>query len=275
MDDSFSLLGLERNVCEKAVEEGKKVEVRHFVFDDLLDTSESLVCHFTDFEEGFSVYNYVLEKEKFSIFSKSEVKQLGCYLGYKRGTLFTFEDFNFKIQSLDNFTLLVEAIEVSLGTPFSFELCNLCQLPEKIQGELDVRLTLYSNSLKLLSSPSKFDQFADENREVLKLAVKGNEKAKEKIERELGKVETERLLKEFYTKPEQLFDTCILSENQNYTIIGIVTSANVVQFKEVKLVSVDVYAEELEFSVLLRHSGEIPKEGSRVQVHGKMYGVVV
>jgi hypothetical protein len=273
MDDSFSILGLSKEICEEATERGKKLRVKHFVFDDLLDTSENLACYVLDFEENFSVYNYVLEKEKLSFFSRSEFKELGCYLGYKKGTLFTFEDFNFKIQSLDEFTLLVEAIEVSHGVSFLFELCNLCQLPERIQGELDVRLSLYSNSVKVLSSPSKIDQFADENREILKLAVKGNEKAKEKIERELGKTETEKLLKEFYTKPEQLFDTCILSENQNYTIIGIVMSVNPVTLGEAKLLSVDLYAEDMEFSVLL-NSQENLKEGSRIQVHGKMYGVV-
>ena len=45
MDDSFSILGLTaEGFCEEAKERGKELEVKHFVFEDLLDTQERLVC---------------------------------------------------------------------------------------------------------------------------------------------------------------------------------------------------------------------------------------
>ncbi|SMO47911.1 hypothetical protein SAMN06269117_1064 [Balnearium lithotrophicum] len=271
MDDSFSLLGLDRELCERAVDEGEEVTVKHYVFDDLLDTSEKLTCSHLEVDENFSIFNYLLKKEKLSFFSRSEEIPLGCYVGYKNGSLFTFEDFNFKIQSLDEFTLLVEAIEVTTGKAFHFELCNLCQLPEKLSSEMDVALTIYSNRVKRLPPLSHFDQVADENRELLKLAIKGNEKAREKLERSLGEEETVRLLGEFSQKPEELFDTCILSDRENYTVIGIVTSVSEIGFEGKSLYSVDLFSEDLELKLL---TPEYPlSEGERFLAVGKMYGV--
>ncbi|RUM87732.1 MAG: hypothetical protein DSZ25_03070 [Thermovibrio sp.] len=274
MDDSFSLLGLKgENLCRRAEEGGRETSIRHYVFDDLLDTSEKLICYQLPLNGKFSVFNYVLKKEKHSLFSKFEERELGCYLGFSGGSLFTFEDFNFKIQSLEEFTLLVEAVEITSGAAFQFELCNLCQLPEKLPTEMDILLTVYSKEVKKLPPLSHFDQVADENRELLKIAVKGNERAVEKLEREIGREETERLLKEFKKKPEELFDTCILSEGQSYTLIGIVTSVQEVEVEGKILNSIYVFSEDMEFA-LLTQKGEV-SEGDRVLTNGKMYGMAV
>jgi hypothetical protein len=275
MDDSFSILDLTaEEPCEEAKEKGKEVEVRHFVFEDLLDTQERLVCSYLSINELFSIYHYVLKKDSRSLFSRREELSLGCYLAYRGGSLFTFEDFNFKIQSLEEFSLLVEAVEVSSGNSFYFELCNLCELPEKTPHEQDVLLTLYATSVKNLPPPVHFDQIADENREILKLAVRGNEKATEKLERELGEKETERLLAEFRSHPEELFDTCILSTQNLYSIIGIVTSVREVTVFGKPLYSVGLLSEEMNLTVLAPISVKVA-DGDRIEVSGKMYGIAV
>jgi hypothetical protein len=274
MDDSFSILKIAEEPCEEAKERGKEVEVRHFVFEDLLDTQEKLLCNYLSVNDLFSVYHYVLRKDSRSLFSRREEFSLGCYLAYRGGSLFTFEDFNFKIQSLEEFSLLVEAVEVSSGNSFYFELCNLCELPEKTPHEQDVLLTLYATSVKNLPPPVHFDQIADENREILKLAVRGNEKATEKLERELGEKETERLLAEFRSHPEELFDTCILSTQNLYSIIGIVTSVREVTVFGKPLYSVGLLSEEMNLTVLAPISVKVA-DGDRIEVSGKMYGIAV
>ena len=273
MEDSFSILGIERDACEEAINEGKEQEIKHFVFEDLLDTHEKLICYRLDLNL-FSVYSYILKKEKLSFFSREEEKELGCYLGYRGGTLYTFEDFNFKINSLDDFTLLTEAVEITSGVSFYFELCNLCQLPEELRGELEVILTLYSQDVRKLPPLTRFDQIADENREILKLAVKGNERAIEKLEREVGEEETKRLLSELKRHPEELFDTCVFPSGNSYFIVGIVTTVKKVEFNERELTSVDIFAEELEFTVLTSRAVDV-SEGERLAVNGKMFGVAV
>jgi hypothetical protein len=274
MEDSFSILGLTRELCEEALEEGLETEVKHFVFEDLLDTREKLVCYSKELENGFSVFSYFLKKEKHSFFSKEEERELGCYLGYREGSLYTFEDFNFKISSLEEFTLLTEAVEVTTGISFFFELCNLCQVQEQMSGEQEVILSLYSNEVKSLPPLSKFDQIADENREVLKLAVKGNEKAIEKLEREIGEVEALRLVEEFKRRPQELFDTCVLSSGNSYSLIGIVTSVKEVELSGNKLSAIDLFAEEFEFTVLSKLTPKI-SEGERLLANGKMFGIAV
>ena len=275
MDDSFSILNLHgERFCEEAKERGKEVEIKHFVFEDLLDTRERLICKYIPLGDFFGVYHYILRKESSSIFSKKEEFSLGCYLSYHGGSLFTFEDFNFKVQSLEEFSLLVEAVEISSGNSFYFELCNLCELPEKTPQEQDVLLTLYAVSIKKLPPPIYFDQIADENREILKLAVKGNEKATEKLERELGEKETQRLLTEFKSRPEELFDTCILSSQNTYSVIGIVTSVREIEICGKKLSSIDVLSEEVNLTVLVPASTPVV-DGDRIEVTGKMYGLAV
>lgn len=273
MDDSFSLLELEKELCQEVRESGSKTVVKHFVFEDLLDTSESLVCYSKDHGQ-FSIYSYVLLKEKSSFFSRREETELGCYLGYKNGTIYTFEDFNFKISSLEEFTLLTEAVEVTTGNSFYFELCNLCKLPEKLSGELDVALSIYTRTIKKLPPLTHFDQLADENRELLKLVLKGNSKAREKLEAEVGESETERLIEEFKSKPEELFDTCILSSGNSYTVIGIVTAVEKVEMEGRELHAIDIFSEELELTVLTPQQVQL-LEGERIQLNGRMFGVAV
>ena len=275
MEDSFSILGLERELCEEAQTEGIETEIRHFVFEDLLDTHEKLLCYSLELSEEFSVYSYLLKKERHSFFSREEEKELGCYLGYRGGSLYTFEDFNFKIQSLEDFTLLTEAVEITTGISFYFELCNLCQLPEQLTGEQEVILTIYSKEVKKLLPLQKFDQVADENREILKLAVKGSEKALEKLEREIGEEETRRLINELKKRPEELFDTCVFSNGNSYFVIGIITAVKEVEIDGRELLSVDLYAEELDFTVLTPKEGLELLEGDRVSVNGKMFGMAV
>ncbi len=271
MDDSFSLLGIERELCQEAKESGTETLVKHFVFEDLLDTSEKLICYSQEIGE-FSIYNYVLFTEKFSLFSKREEKDLGCYIGYKNGSVYTFEDFNFKINSFNEFTLLTEAVEITTGNSFYFELCNLCQLPEKLTGELDVALSIYTQNLKKLPPLTYFDQLADENRELLKLVLKGNNKAREKLETEVGEIETRRLIEEFKSKPEELFDTCLLYLGNNYTVIGIVTSTREITLKEHRLTSIDIFSEEIELTILTPQKINL-MEGERVQLNGRMFGI--
>ena len=98
MDDSFSILGLsEEDFCFLTEERGQEVEITHFVFEDLLDSQEKLLCKKFEVDENFGVYFYLLSKESRSFFSKREDKSLGCYMAYKNGVVYTFEDFNFKI----------------------------------------------------------------------------------------------------------------------------------------------------------------------------------
>ncbi len=274
MDDSFSLMKAEAELCKEFDEEGDSLEVKHFVFEDLLDTSEKFICRKNRLGGGFCLYHYFLIKESRSLFSKKEEKPLGCYLCYEEGTVLTFEDFNFKIKSFDEFTLLVEAIEVSSGASYFFELCNLCELPEKIKTEQDVALTLFSQSLKKLPPPSRFDQIADENREVLKLAEKGNEKAMEKLERELGKEETARLLREVKEHPEELFDTFISSMDNAYKIIGVVTDVKKIELEGREFLKLGILAEDLDFTVLVSSKEEVT-DGDRIEVIGKLRGVAV
>jgi hypothetical protein len=272
MDEGFSLLGLNQELCEETLDEGETQEVKHFVFEDLLDSQEKLKCKRLKVNDLFSTFVYLLEKRKDSFFSREEVKTLGCYLGYAGGTLYTFEDFNFKINSLEEFTLLTEAVEVTTGTTFHFELCNLCQLPTQLSGELELLLSIYSNSVRQIPPLTHFDQIADENREVLKMAVKGNSKAYEKLERELGEEEAERLVREFKVRPEQLFDTCILSQEDNYNVVGVVISVKEVELKKRKLQSIDLFAEEFELTVLTPVERNF-KEGERVALNGKMFAL--
>ncbi len=273
MEESFRELDLEGRICQEVKERGEESEIKHFVFEDLLDTNEKLLCYSLDLSP-FSVYFYLLKKEKSSLFSKEREKELGCYLGYRDGSLYTFEDLNFKIHSLEEFTLLTEAVEITTGVSFFFELCNLCKLPEKLPGELEVVLTLYSQRVSLLPPLVKFDQVADENKELLKLAVKGNEKAVEKLEREIGEEETKRLIKEVRKQPEELFDTCILSNGNAYSIVGIVTSVKKLSFQGKELTSIELFSEELEFTVLSPVEVKI-SEGERLKAHGKMFGIAL
>ncbi|SMP07138.1 hypothetical protein SAMN06265339_0445 [Desulfurobacterium pacificum] len=274
MDDSFSLLKAEAELCEEFDEDGDSLEVKHFVFEDLLDTSEKFICKRKQLGGGFCLYRYYLLKDSRSIFSRREERPLGCYLCYRDGTVLTFEDFNFKIQSFDEFTLLVEAIEVSSGISYFFELCNLCELPEKVKAEQDVALTLFCQSVKKLPPPTRFDQIADENREVLKLAEKGNDKALEKLERELGREETIRLLKEVREHPEELFDTYISCTENAYKVIGIVTDVKVVEVEGRKFLRLGILAEDLDFTVLTPVKEGIA-DGDRIEVIGKLRGVAV
>ena len=182
MEDSFSILGLDKEeLCELANEKGEEVKVAHYVFDDLLDSQEKLLCKKLELEENFCVYSYFLKKESKSFFSRTFEKTLGCFLAYREGVTYCFEDFNFKIYSLEDFTLLVEAVETVSGKSFFFELCNLCEVPERLLSEHYVNLILYSNRINKLFPLSRIDQLADEHRVILKLAVKGNEKAVEKL----------------------------------------------------------------------------------------------
>jgi len=271
MDDSFSLLGINRELCQEVRESGTETEVKHFVFEDLLDTSEKLICYSKEIGD-FSVYNYVLVKEKLSFFSRREEKDLGCYLSYKNGSVYTFEDFNFKINSFEEFTLLTEAVEVTTGNSFYFELCNLCQLPEKVTGELDVALSIYTRNVRKIPPLTHFDQIADENRELLKLVLKGNTKAREKLEAEVGELETKRLIEEFKSKPEELFDTCLLYLGNSYTVIGIVTCLKKVNLDNQTLTSIDIFSEEIELTVLTPQKINL-NEGERVELNGRMFGV--
>ncbi|MEO2083136.1 MAG: hypothetical protein ABGX12_03825 [Desulfurobacteriaceae bacterium] len=272
MDESFSLLNLDHEkYCRE--DSGRTVEVKHYVFEDLLDTEEKLLCNSYQINEEFAVFNYILKKEKGTIFSKVEEKKLGCYLGFFGGVILTFEDFNFKIESLEKFTLMTEAVEVTTGNSFFFELCNLCKLPETLPPELDVSISIYTRHLKSLPPLGRFDQMADENREILKLAVKGNPRASEKLERELGEAEAERLIKEFKASPEKLFDTCIIPHEGNYKVIGIVTAVNPLTVNGQKLYSVDIYSEELELNILTPEANVKVEE--RVILNGKMFGVAV
>ena len=271
MDDSFSLLSVNRELCQETRETGEETVVKHFVFEDLLDTSEKLICYSKDFGD-FQTYNYVLTKERSSFFSRRTEKELGCYLGFKEGSIYTFEDFNFKINSFDEFTLLTEAVEVTTGNSFYFELCNLCQLPEKLLGELDVALSIYSKTVKKLPPLTHFDQLADENRELLKLVLKGNTRAREKLEAAVGESETKRLIEEFKSKPEELFDTCILYSGNSYTVIGITTAVNRVTLRDRELTAIDLFSEEIELTVLTPENLKL-SEGERVQLNGKMFGI--
>ncbi len=271
MDDSFSLLGVDRELCQEAKESGTETPVKHFVFEDLLDTSEKLICYSKEAGE-FSVHSYVLVKEKLSFFSRREEKELGCYLGYKNGSVYTFEDFNFKINSFEEFTLLTEAVEVTTGNSFYFELCNLCQLPEKLTGELDIALSIYTQNIRKIPPLTHFDQIADENRELLKLVLKGNTKAKEKLETEVGESETKRLIEEFKSKPEELFDTCLLYHGNSYTVIGIITSIKEINIKNHALTSIDIFSEEIELTVLTHQKINL-NEGERIELNGRMFGI--
>ena len=274
MDDSFSILGLNKeDFCFLAEERGQEVEITHFVFEDLLDSQEKLLCKKFDVDENFGVYFYLLRKESRSFFSKRDDKPLGCYMAYKNGAVYTFEDFNFKIQSLEEFTLLVEAVEISTGNSFFFELCNLCELPERLSSEHSVNLSLYAREVKKLKPLVYFDQVADEHREILKLAVKGNEKAVEKLERELGERETRRLVEELKLRPEEIFDTCIFSNLNQYFAIGIVTSANKVKVKDRELFSIDILVEDMDLNILTPVCPDVT-DGDRIQTSGKMFGIV-
>jgi hypothetical protein len=272
MDESFSILELPPQLCKKS--KGETVEVKHFVFEDLLDSQEKLICRHAEIDENFSTYLYLLEKKRDSFFSREEEKPLGCYLGYRAGVLYTFEDFNFKINSFDEFTLLSEAVEVTTGTSFFFELCNLCQLPHELSGEIELLLSIYSRKVKRIPPLTHFDQIADENREVLKMAVKGNPRAVEKLEREVGEEEAKRLIKEFKTRPEELFDTCILSSEGSYSVVGIVTALGTEEVEGRQLTVVDLFAEEFELRVLSPHVEPV-KEGERVALSGKMFAVAM
>ena len=137
-----------------------------------------------------------------------------------------------------------------------------------------MNLSLFAREVKKLEPLVHFDQVADEHREILKLAVRGNEKATEKLERELGERETERLLAEFRSRPEDLFDTCILSIQNIYSIIGIVTSVKEVDFLDRSLYSVGLLSEEMNFTVLVPSFIDIT-DGDRIEVKGKMYGVAL
>ena len=274
MDDSFSILGLsEEDFCSLAEERGQEIEITHFVFEDLLDSQEKLLCKKFEIDENFGVYFYLLGKESRSFFSKRDDKPLGCYVAYKDGAIYTFEDFNFKIQSLEEFTLLVEAVEISTGNSFFFELCNLCELPERLSSEHSVNLSLYTKEVKKLRPLVYFDQVADEHREILKIAVKGNEKAMEKLERELGERETRRLVKELKLRPEEIFDTCIFSNLNQYFAIGIVTSVNKVKVEDRKLFSIDIFVEDMDLNILTPVCPDVT-DGDRIQVSGKMFGIV-
>ncbi len=274
MDDSFSILGLSKeDFCSLAEERGQEVEITHFVFEDLLDSQEKLLCKKFDVDENFGVYFYLLRKESRSFFSKREDKPLGCYMAYKNGAVYTFEDFNFKIQSLEEFTLLVEAVEISTGNSFFFELCNLCELPERLSSEHTVNLSLYAREVRKLKPLVYFDQVADEHREILKLAVKGNEKAMEKLERELGERETRRLVEELKLGPEEIFDTCIFSNLNQYFAVGIVTSVNKVEVEDQELFSIDILVEDMDLNILTPVCPDVA-DGDRIQVSGKMFGIV-
>jgi len=274
MDDSFSILGLDKeDFCSLAEEKGREVEITHFVFEDLLDSQEKLLCKKFEVDEKFGVYFYLLRKESRSFFSKKDDKPLECCIAYKNGVVYTFEDFNFKIQSLEEFTLLVEAVEISTGNSFFFELCNLCELPERLSSEHNVNLSLYAREVKKLNPLIYFDQVADEHRDILKLAVKGNEKAMEKLERELGERETRRLVEELKLRPEEIFDTCIFSNLNYYFTIGIVTSTDEVEVREQKLFSINILVEDMNLNVLTPVCPEI-SDGDRIQISGKMFGIV-
>jgi hypothetical protein len=274
MDDSFSILGLNKEeFCSLAEERGQEVEITHFVFEDLLDSQEKLLCRKFEVDENFGVYFYLLRKESRSFFSKRDDKPLGCYMAYKNGAVYTFEDFNFKIQSLEEFTLLVEAVEISTGNSFFFELCNLCELPERLSSEHSVNLSLYAREVRKLKPLVYFDQVADEHREILKIAVKGNEKAMEKLERELGERETMRLVKELKSRPEEIFDTCIFSNLNQYFAIGIVTSINKVKVEDRKLFSIDILVEDMDLNILTPVCLDVT-DGDRIRISGKMFGIV-
>jgi hypothetical protein len=275
MDDSFSILGLNKDsICLEVSELGKEVAVKHFVFDDLLDTGESLYCKVYDLGGGFSSFLYLLRRTTEGILKRAEEKELGCYLGFSKGAVYTFEDFNFKIRSFEEFTLLVEAVEYDSGKSFEFSLVNLCALPERLSSEVKVSLTLYSKSVEPISPLDYIDQMALENKETIELASAGSEKAFEKLEREVGIEETQRLLREFKKEPEKMFDTYIFeSTGGNYNIVGTVTSVDSVRCKGRNLGIVDFISEGYELRALT--AGKVPSVGERVKFFGKFYGFVV
>lgn len=274
MDDSFSNLGLKKEeFCSSAEEDGKEVEVIHFVFEDLLDFHEKLVCKKMRVNADFDVYVYLLRKEESSFFLRSKEKRLECCMAYRKGTTYTFEDFNFRIQSLEEFTLLAEAVETSTGKNFFFELCNLCELPERLSSEHTVTLSLYAKEVKTLKPLVYFDQIVDENREILKLAVKGNERAIGKVERALGRNEAGKLIEELKSEPQKFFDTYIFSHLNHYFTIGIVTSIEKEKVGTSEIFSINILVEDMNLNVLTPSCPNIT-DGDRIQVNGKMFGIV-
>jgi len=272
MDDSFSILGINPKHLLKEAELKSPILVKHYVFEDLLDSGENLLFRKLTLENGFEFYLYSLLKKTKTPFGREEENILGYYIGFKDGNVLNFEDFNFKISSFDEFSLLVEAVETGEGETFCFELCNVGELPERIKGELPVSLAVYSESVEKIETPVHLNQVADENKELFKLAIKGNEKAYEKLERELGNLAQEIL--KMSSSPETLFDTFVLNSENNYTLIGITTSLREVSLGDKKLTVISILAEDRRFVILSRNAGQI-KEGDRVKVKGKMYGVAL
>jgi len=275
MDDSFSILGLNgESICSETLELGEEIEVKHFVFDDLLDTGETLKCRFCNLSGGFSSYLYVLRKSTNGLLKRAEERQLGCYLGYAHGAVYIFEDFNFKIKSLEKFTLLVEAAEYDSGRPFKFQLVNLCSLPERLSSELKVSLTLFAQSVSRVAPLERIDQLAQENRETIELASAGSERAVEKLEREVGVEETRRLISEFRHEPENMFDTYLLEVSDGlYGMVGTVTSLREISLRGEKLSLIDFICEGLELRAISRKTSL--ETGGRVKLTGRFSGIAI
>ncbi|SNR65342.1 hypothetical protein [Desulfurobacterium atlanticum] len=256
-------------LCKKAKDKGKTKTVEYFVFEDMLDTGETLISRSIE-ESGFTIFTYHLLKKSKNIFKKWDKIDLGCFIGFKKGILLKFEDLNFAIKELENFTLLVEAVEIETGAIINFNLINVSDLPKALKYEVPVRIALFSETENLLPESPKSPIEKECIVKLIKLALKGMGKAIDKLEKLLPDENVSLLLKRIRRNPENYFKSVILhTSKEKYTIIGKVIQVEETEIQGIELFHMKIAVENFLLSVITKKTF---KAGERVKLFGKLTG---
>ncbi|WP_457568250.1 hypothetical protein [Desulfurobacterium sp.] len=261
-------LNSENLFCHKSRQSGVEKSVKYFVFEDMLDTNEQLIGK--RFDAGDFVFvTYFLLKKSRHIFKKWDKNYLGCFSTLKTGIEMTFEDFSFSVRNFSEFTLLTEAVEVESGDIYTFTLANVCDLPETLNEEVPVRISIFADEVKSASLPEKpiKDPYVVR---LLKLALKGHGKAISRLESFLNIENTSILLKKVRTSPENFLETAIIHTSKNrYIILGKVISSSQLQLDSYTFFKSVVEAEGINLTVIT--DGKLSK-GDRIKITGRMTG---
>ena len=260
---------IKEKLCKKAKDKGKQKIVEYFVFEDMLDTGETLISRSIE-ESGFTIFTYHLLKKSKNIFKKWDKIDLGCFIGFKKGVLLKFEDLNFAIKELENFTLLVEAVEIETGTIINFNLINVSDLPKALKYEVPVRIALFSETENSLLDTPQYPIEKECIVKLIKLALKGMGKAIDKLEKLLPNENVSLLLKRVRRNPENYFESVILhTSKEKYTVIGKIIQTEEVEIQGVELSHLKITVENFLLSAITKTAF---KPGERVKLSGKLTG---
>ncbi len=242
------------------------------ILDDILDIGEELISECKE-DNLFVSCNYYLKKYSKSIFSpKPKTLFLGKYTSLKDSYKYGFEDITFLAKNINDFSPLVEALEIENAKTLYFYFVNFGKVQDKLKKNeiMDINLSIEIKKLVKLPILSKIDFLLEDNKELIDLASQGNYRAIEKLE-ELLKEEAYKVLRFYKTKPYKLFQTYFKYINKAYyEFVGIVK--NITLKEDIIILDLEIDKYQLK-AFQLSKTDEI-EIGERVLIFGNLMGSV-